>query len=392
MKILYFSPHPHINLAAPSGPGTHIREVIAGFEAQGHRVVRFIAGGEKLDSTTKKIDFKKRPWKKLIPSVIWETLRDIQMVRLDRQIEARLTEVIEAEKPDFIYERSCYGMGAGMRAAKKLGIRYVVEMNAPYPEEKVQMQGKSLIQFLGNTHEKAQVTNAFRTIVVSSAMKNYLIRKTNVDPSKIVVLANAVNPSHIQSNPVLEKDIRSRFDLKNTHTVFGFVGSIFPYHGVDIMIESFSTLEKENDNLRMLIVGDGEILPDLKRRVSELKLGNKIHFTGNVVHNQVYDYLKIMDITIMARSNWYGSPVKMFEYGAMKKAIIAPRVVPVLDVMQHEIDGLLIEASQAELTQSMRFMIDHPEQRNSMAMTFHEKVMREHTWNRVAQQILDACQ
>ena len=392
MKILYFSPHPHINLAAPSGPGTHIREVIAGFEAQGHRVVRFIAGGEKLDSTTKKIDFKKRPWKKLIPSVIWETLRDIQMVRLDRQIEARLTEVIEAEKPDFIYERSCYGMGAGMRAAKKLGIRYVVEMNAPYPEEKVQMQGKSLIQFLGNTHEKAQVTNAFRTIVVSSAMKNYLIRKTNVDPSKIVVLANAVNPSHIQSNPILEKDIRSRFDLKNTHTVFGFVGSIFPYHGVDIMIESFSTLEKENDNLRMLIVGDGEILPDLKRRVSELKLGNKIHFTGNVVHNQVYDYLKIMDITIMARSNWYGSPVKIFEYGAMKKAIIAPRVVPVLDVMQHEIDGLLIEASQAELTQSMRFMIDHPEQRNSMAMTFHEKVMREHTWNRVAQQILDACQ
>ena len=392
MKILYFSPHPHINLAAPSGPGTHIREVIAGFEAQGHRVVRFIAGGEKLDSTTKKIDFKKRPWKKLIPSVIWETLRDIQMVRLDRQIEARLTEVIEAEKPDFIYERSCYGMGAGMRAAKKLGIRYVVEMNAPYPEEKVQMQGKSLIQFLGNTHEKAQVTNAFRTIVVSSAMKNYLIRKTDVNPSKIVVLANAVNPSHIQSNPVLEKDIRSRFDLKNTHTVFGFVGSIFPYHGVDIMIESFSTLEKENDNLRMLIVGDGEILPDLKRRVSELKLGNKIHFTGNVVHNQVYDYLKIMDITIMARSNWYGSPVKIFEYGAMKKAIIAPRVVPVLDVMQHEIDGLLIEASQAELTQSMRFMIDHPEQRNSMAMTFHEKVMREHTWNRVAQQILDACQ
>jgi len=392
MKILYFSPHPHINLAAPSGPGTHIREVIAGFEAQGHRVVRFIAGGEKLDSTAKKIDFKKRPWKKLIPSVIWETLRDIQMVRLDRRIEARLTEVIKVEKPDFIYERSCYGMGAGMRAAKKLGIRYVVEMNAPYPEEKVQMQGKSLIQFLGDRHEKMQVTNAFRTIVVSSAMKNYLIRKTNIDASKIVVLANAVNPSHIQSNAVLEKDIRSRLDLKSTHIVFGFVGSIFPYHGVDIMIESFSTLEKENDNLRMLIVGDGEILPDLKRRVSELKLGNKIHFTGNVVHNQVYDYLEVMDITIMARSNWYGSPVKIFEYGAMKKAIIAPRVVPVLDVMQHEIDGLLIEASQAELTKSMRFMIDHPEQRNSMAMTFHEKVMREHTWNRVAKQILDACQ
>ena len=83
MKILYFSPHPTINMAAPSGPGTHIREIISGFESQGHHVVRFIAGGESLVKGEANIQFRKRSWKKFIPSIIWETLRDIQMIRAD---------------------------------------------------------------------------------------------------------------------------------------------------------------------------------------------------------------------------------------------------------------------------------------------------------------------
>jgi glycosyltransferase involved in cell wall biosynthesis len=142
----------------------------------------------------------------------------------------------------------------------------------------------------------------------------------------------------------------------------------------------------------MLIVGSGEVLPDLQRRVLELGLEKKIHFTGNVPHQKVYSYLSLMDITIMARSNWYGSPVKIFEYGAMRKAIIAPNVVPVQDVMQHREHGLLIEASTEALTQNMRYMLQQPEERTRMAESFHKKVMEEHTWEMVAKHIIRSCE
>jgi len=392
MKILYFSPHPHINMAAPSGPGTHIREVIEAFEAEGHEVVRFIQGGEKIEKANEKIAFKKRSWKRFIPSLIWETLRDLQMIRLDRKIEQRLVEYVAKEKPDIIYERSCYGMGAGLRAAQKMDIRYVVEMNAPYPEEKAHMQGKSLLQHYGTLHEKKQVLFAHRTIVVSTAMRDYLMRKTEIDVDKILVVANAVNPAQIVVNTAKQAAIRAHYNLTSEVTVFGFVGSIFPYHGVDIMIESFHEIVRDHKDVAMLIVGDGEVLPQLQERVTELGLEHTIHFTGNVPHKEVYNYLSVMDVTVMARSNWYGSPVKIFEYGAMKKAIIAPKVVPVLDVMQHEVDGLLIEANVEELTRSMQYMLHNPERRQNMAAVFHEKVMREHTWKRVAEQILLSCQ
>jgi glycosyltransferase involved in cell wall biosynthesis len=392
MKILYFSPHPHINMAAPSGPGTHIREVIEAFEAEGHEVVRFIQGGEKIEKANEKIAFKKRSWKRFIPSLIWETLRDLQMIRLDRKIEQRLVEYVAKEKPDIIYERSCYGMGAGLRAAQKMDIRYVVEMNAPYPEEKAHMQGKSLLQHYGTLHEKKQVLFAHRTIVVSTAMRDYLMRRTEIDVDKILVVANAVNPAQIVVNTAKQAAIRAHYNLTSEVTVFGFVGSIFPYHGVDIMIESFHEIVRDHKDVAMLIVGDGEVLPQLQERVTELGLEHTIHFTGNVPHKEVYNYLSVMDVTVMARSNWYGSPVKIFEYGAMKKAIIAPKVVPVLDVMQHEIDGLLIEANVEELSRSMQYMLHNPERRQSMAAMFHEKVMREHTWKCVAEQILLSCQ
>jgi glycosyltransferase involved in cell wall biosynthesis len=391
MKILYFSPHPHINMSAPSGPGTHIREIIEGFEQQGHQVIRLIAGGEQPIHQDHAIVFKKRQWKKLIPSIIWETLRDVLMIRADLALQSQLYTLAELEKPDLIYERSCYGMGAGMRVARSLGIRYIVEMNAPYPEEKAAMQGSSLLGFLGQRHEKNQVSSAYRTIVVSSAMKNYLLRKTLVDSSRIVVVANAVNPKHIQPDPTRCVEIQSAFQLKKEHVVIGFVGSIFPYHGVDLLIEAFAHLEKYYPQIRLIIVGDGEVLPALRQRVEDLLLNNRIFFTGNVPHSEVYNYLQLMNITVMAKSNWYGSPVKIFEYGAMGKAIIAPKVIPVEDVMTHGEHGLLIEGTRMELIKALTCMLDQPEQSYSMALAFQKKVMAEHTWQKVACQILDAC-
>jgi glycosyltransferase involved in cell wall biosynthesis len=391
MKILYFSPHPHINMAAPSGPGTHIREVIEGFESEGHEVIRLIAGGEELNATPS-IQYKRRSWKQFIPSIVWETLRDVNMVRADKQIEKQLAQLIAREQPDMIYERSCYGMGAGLRASSAAGIRYVVEMNAPYPEEKEAMQGKSLLSFLGRRHEKMQVENAWRTVVVSSAMKEYLLKKTNVDSKKIIIVPNAVNPAHVKVNPENELAIREQYGLKSEHLVFGFVGSIFPYHGVDRMIDSFEKLEKKHPAIRMLIVGDGEVLPALKARVHALQLSDKIHFTGNVPHRNVYDYLSIMDIAVMAKSNWYGSPVKIFEYGAMQRAIIAPDVVPVRDVMIDCTHGLLIDEDSNSLLHAMSYMIEHPAERLRMAGTFHDKVMNEHTWQKMAKHILEHCE
>lgn len=390
MKIIYFSPHPHINMSAPSGPGTHIREVISGFEQRGHEVIKLIAGGVEMTSNTPSIAFKKRTWKKLIPNMIWQSLKDYALIRLDKAHQKQLNALIELEKPDFIYERAYYMMSSGYRVAKAHRIPYACEMNAPYPEEKSDMSGASIFLSRAKKNEIAQVKAATKTFVVSTALKKYLEKNIGFATSNIVVTPNAVNPRHIHPDETLKKALRKEFGLDGSQKVIGFVGSIFPYHGVDNLIEAFALLRKSHqDNIKLLIVGDGEILSDLKARTKELAIESDVIFTGNIPHVKVYNYIALMDCTVMARSNWYGSPVKIFEYGIMKKFIIAPNVVPVQDVMIHQQDGLLVSDDLPSLQEALIYFLKHPKESEMMADRFFTKVSQQHTWQHVSDLVLE---
>jgi glycosyltransferase involved in cell wall biosynthesis len=390
VKILYFSPHPHINMSAPSGPGTHIREVIAGFEAHGHQVIRMIAGGEEISNTSGHIQIRNHKWKKFIPGFIWQTLRDVMLQRLDKTQERALIDIIQKEKPDFIYERSYYLMGAGHRVSQKTGVRYCCEMNAPYPEEKKQMNGSSLLDHLGLDNERKQLAAARKVFVVSSALKKYVCEKVHGIEEKVIVIPNAVNPAHIRASQFNREKLRKEIGIKEHAIVLGFVGSIFPYHGVDALIEAFATLRNSaHNNLHLLVVGDGEILAQLKERVKELGISEHVTFTGNIPHQKVYQYIDQMDIAIMARSNWYGSPVKIFEYGIMEKCIIAPDVIPVRDVMKHGEDGLLVSDNLPSLQEAIKTLLDDEPYRRRLAANFHRKVKEQHTWNKVSETILN---
>ncbi len=376
-------------MAAPSGPGTHIREVIGAFENRGHEVVRFIAGGESL-SVSASIEFKKRSYKKLIPSYVWQTLKDHKLLRFDQMLYTQLVELIKREKPDVIYERAYYLMSSGYRAACDCGVKYVCEINAPYPQEKMEMEGKSWFQGKAVRTEREQVQQSHKTIVVSSALKNYLIERTGVSANRILVTPNAVNASHNPVDENLKKTIKSKLNVLPTDKVIGFVGSIFPYHGVDILLEAFFQLKRSGTkNVKLLIVGDGEILNELKQKANASGYKEHVFFTGNVPHAEVYTFIDTMDITVMARSNWYGSPVKIFEYGAMKKLVIAPDEIPVHDVMQHEVHGFIIAPSVEKLQEQLLIALKEPERAKQMAETFYSKVMNEHTWQHVGDAILE---
>lgn len=389
MKILYISTHRHLNLASPSGPGTHMREVIAGFENRGHQVVKWIAGGETIDKNNLQIVFKQRGYKKWIPSFVWQTLKDAELWRWNKRAQQQVEELIAREKPDFVYERGYYMMTAAGRACKKLGVKHLIELNAPYPQEKREMEGFSLLSFLADRAEAFQVKHAHAVVVVSTELKKYFGKKTGVDSAKIVVTPNAVNLRSLDTH----SNKRSALGFADSDCVIGFVGSIFPYHGVDLLIDAVKRILESNDHsvsVKALVVGDGEILPSLKQKVEDWQLSQHFVFTGNVPHSDVYGYIQAMDITVMPKSNWYGSPVKIFEYGIMGKLVIAPDNGPVKDAMQHEMDGLLVNETVDGLVLQLNRAIQHPSESAQMAAHFQNKIRNQFTWQHVADRILEA--
>lgn len=391
MKILYYSPHPLLNLNSPAGYGTHMREMIQAFGNLGHEVRPLIMGGEELTvinsvaTNRQKRSLKTilKPW---IPRGIWSSLKDLNLVRFDRFAARELRIIVEQFQPDLIYERAAYLQSSGVRIAREAGIQHILEMNAPYTEEHVAFNGSSILVGRAEKTEAIQLRLTDRVCVVSSALETYFREKHDIGHEKFLVTPNAVDPLKLRRDPEEVERLREKLGLKGQFVV-GFVGSIFPWHGVDLLVAAFHQVGR--DNTKLLIVGDGETLPDIQQQVRDAGIESQVVFTGNIPHKTVFNYLDLMDITVMAKSNWYGSPVKIFEYGAMRKAIIAPDNVPLRDVMEDQKDGLLIEPSIVQLSHAIQTLLNDKDLRVRLATSFHQKVLNRYTWNTIAQNILN---
>ncbi|NEN24050.1 glycosyltransferase family 4 protein [Cryomorpha ignava] len=391
MKILYYSPHPQLSMYAPTGYGTHIREMIAAWRRMDIEVRTFIAGDldqgeyQSAENTGKG---KFGTAKKLIPGFVWQSLRDFSLMRFDREQQKILESQIEIFKPDIIYERVAYLQNSGIRTAQRYGIKHIAEINAPYPEERISFSGDSFFLAKARKMEREILIHSNGISVVSSALKKYLSKILPEAESKILVVPNSVNPASAELS--LEKNEKLRVDYNiDNEIVVGFVGSMFPYHGVDVLIKAFAKIPEEK-NVRLLIVGDGAILPDLKALAKSLNVFQKVIFTGSLPHREVYANIELMDICCMPKSNWYGSPVKIFEYGLLQKPVIAPNEVPMHDVMGAD-DGELVEPNVNDFYAAMMKLISDETRRKLIAANWHQKVMQNYTWDAAAKKTLTLC-
>jgi glycosyltransferase involved in cell wall biosynthesis len=328
--------------------------------------------------------------KKIIPRSIWTTLNNHKLLLHDKAAGRRLEESILKHQPDLIYERSEYLQDSGAQMANKYGIRYFLEVNAPFVEEMRHFEGYSLYQDKAHKVEKYKLDNAWKVFSVSSALSAFLIERYGCDEKKIILQPNCINLDHLKTlNPnkeALKKDLNI-----GSEKVIGFVGSIFPYHGVDMLIKAFTKVFRENGHIKLLIIGDGTIVPELKRLAQNLKVDDNVLFAGKIPHKEVFSYMNIMDICVMAKSNWYGSPVKIFEYGLMNKPIIAPDTVPVRDVMVHNESGLIVRDDVDELAEAIQTYLANNEFSMTCARSFHEKVIHQYTWQKAAERIIREC-
>lgn len=367
-----------------------MREMIAAFESLGHSVYPLINGGIEMNGSLQQGNVKsvtKKYVRKIVPPVIWESVKDYILLQKDRRYDSLLQLYIDKYHPEFIYERGSYLQLSGLRSAQKNNIPHILEINSPLVEERRTLANRSLFEGKAAEIEKLQLTMTTKVNVVSTALREYFINKYSVDKNKFIVTPNAVNPNRIVIDENKINKLRSELSLENKITI-GFVGSFFKWHGLDILIRSFEILSRQYPDLRLLLVGDGENLSSLKKIVANLEIASKILFTGQIHHYEIFNYIELMDIAVLADSHWYGSPVKIFEYAALGKPVIAPDNIPVKDVMTDGEDGLLVEPTIEDCTAKIKIFIDNPDFRKRLARNFQTKVLDRYTWENNVKSIL----
>jgi glycosyltransferase involved in cell wall biosynthesis len=372
------------------GYSTHQRETINAFKQLGHDVICVVMGGtEKKEVAHFHHELENKSGKaglikKLLPGFIWNALKDISLLKHDKKAGRQLEKAIKAHQPDLIYERGEYLQDSGVVMAEKYGIRHYLEVNSPVVEEMDAFEGSDLLRFLGHKKESTKLKKTHKVFAVSSAIMQYLINRYNCN-KEITIIPNCINPDAWSVEDELTNSSQETASGKFT---VGFVGSLFPYHGVHLLIEAFAIFIKANANARLIVVGDGAIKEALLKQAESSLPESSFLFTGKVPHKEALRYIKSFNVAVMPASNWYGSPVKIFEYGLLGKPIVAPDNGPVRDVMNPDVDGFLVNPDAKDIAEKLEFVYCNQEEAYKRAVCFRDKILGQYTWKKQAETIL----
>lgn len=373
-----------------SGAKSHNHFLIDAFQKLGHQV-RFLAPAGNDGFAEQNLDTKRtfyRSLKTKLPLIVTDWLRDFYSIVHDVNFDKTIAAFIKEFQPDLIYERFTDYHSSGIVAAKKANLPYLVEIHAPLDSKQFYQR----LNFADRNRRRLMkvASEANGIIVVSSFMKSYLKAMT-ITTDKITVIPNAVDPDLFSSQG--QRDIIRKKLSVSDKVVIGFVGTMKPYHGLDLLPEVCEILKKNYSDFCFLLVGRFKDQADQVKYLNHLDsrgLKDYFIFTGGLPVGQVPPYVEAMDICLMPDSNNFGSPIKLFEYGAMAKPVVMPRYQPIQDVLTDGVNGLLFQPkSVTNIADRLLQLMNSETLRKQIGENLYHDVIANHTWQKNARIIID---
>jgi glycosyltransferase involved in cell wall biosynthesis len=377
MRVLYLCLDEGIPLLGRKGASVHVREMVAALTRAGHEVA--IVGPV----------LSKSPWEEpaeiegrivhILPepeaAAAAAGLRsyndrigsenalpgEVRRILYQSSVAGRVIHRFERHRPDLIYERLSLHGTAGPVIAEALGAPYMLEVNAPLAQEHTTYRGAWLGE-LASAGERWTLARADAVLAVSEALRDHLAAR-GVRPERIHVVPNGVDGTRFRPGP-REEDLARALGIHDA-PLLGFVGSLRPWHGVELLPDILEGVRKQHGDVRMLVVGDGEMRSRTEMAFEERGLADAAVFTGAVPHDDVPKLIRCLDVGLAPypepEHTFYFSPLKLFEYMACGVPVVAARIGQIADVVEDGVTGLMHEPGDvAAIVSACCSLLDDP--------------------------------
>lgn len=285
---------------------------------------------------------------------------------------------------DLVYERQSLWSLAGLQFAAERGVPFFLEVNAPLTEQQREYRELDL-SATATSIERILYANADRIFVTTSALVEY-VRDRGGSRRKIRVLPCGVRKEMLVREP------RIRLGREQTF-VLGFLGSLKPWHGIDILLDAFLELHRLSDNYRLLVVGDGPMRSDIEAFRARHGLDDYVTMAGAVPHAEVGRFLARMDVGLAPyppMDSFYFSPLKVWEYAAAGVPVVASACGEIASVLPHRQAALLHPpGSVGKIVRHVEKLRNDPDLATRLARRAR-RAARGHTWDRLAARVLKA--
>lgn len=329
MKILY-----HHRIASKDGQYVHVSEIVSSLRKLGVELRMVSPAQSDSQQFGGELALVAR-LKRGLPKAIYEAL-EFSYSAVDF---IKMVVAILRFRPAVVYERYNLFLPSGVLAAKLLRVPLILEVNAPLYDERSRYGGIAL-ERLARWTERFVWRNADAVLPVTQVLAKRVLRE-GVRPDKIEVIANGVDAARFaaQIRPTTAPAFPSG------SVVVGFVGFCREWHQLDKVVALVA--EEPSKTLALLIVGDGPAIPELQSQVARLGCADRVHFAGLVGRDEMPEWLAAIDIAIQPAVVAYASPLKLIEYMATGKAIVAPAQDNIRELLRDEQNALLFAEDDA---------------------------------------------
>ena len=271
--------------------------------------------------------------------------------------------------------------------AKKYGIPYVLQARGSVlPFFQKQRLKKIFDLFFGYRILK----DATKVIALTRAeVEQY--KKMGVDEDKIEIVPNGIDLSEYDNLPK-RGEFRKKYLIREDEKVILYLGRIHKIKGIDLLVEAFSDLIKELDDIRLVIVGpDDGFLSSLKRQIEDLKIGDRILFTGPLYERDKLKAYVDADVYVLP-SIYETFPNTVLEACVCGTPVIVTDRCGIADFVDKV--GSVVEYDKGQLRDAMTKNLSDDELRRRLGEEGRKWVRKEFGWDKVVrkeEEIYEVC-
>jgi PEP-CTERM/exosortase A-associated glycosyltransferase len=316
-----------------------------------------------------------------------------------RALAERIEAVARIWRPDVIHAHSPALCGmAALRAARRLGVGLVYEIRAFWEDAAVGNgtgTADSWRYWLTRRLENRVVAGAGAVVTICEGLKQDLVAR-KVPAGRITIMPNGVDLD-LFGSPVARDPALARHLGLEEGPVIGFLGSFYPYEGLDDLIAAMPAIVAAQPDVRLLLVGGGPAEAELRAAAEASPVAGAIRFVGRVPHHEVDRYYALADVVCYPRKAMrlteLVTPLKPLEAMAQGKLVAASSVGGHCELIEDGVTGTLFAPDDpAALAASLIHLLRDRAGWGERRRVARDFVERSHDWGRNARRYLPVYQ
>lgn len=293
---------------------------------------------------------------------------------------------------EFVWQHHDLFHRAGAPLARRRGCPLVSFVDAPQVWEAARwgVHRPGWGHILTRIGELPQLAASDVVVCVSYEVAAEIIR-LGVERRRVLVCPTGVDPERF--GPETSGDaVRERYGLAGQF-VIGWTGSFRSFHGLEVAVEALACLRRDAPDSRLLLVGDGFDRPRIEAVASSMNVADAVIFTGAVPHLELPQYLAAMDVTVLTTrpgEPFHYSPLKLREYLASGRPVVAPRIGDIARTLEDGKTALLFDLGDTTgLARHLSALRHDAELRSQLGRAGRELILKTGTWDVQLERLLE---